>query len=192
MDIVREAPGALQNHRSNSPISLLQSALSLYNNRPHSGFRLNFVYTRCFALIHTAVTMAYFLAKTDPETYTIDQLEQDKHTDWDGVTNAQAVNAIKLMRPGDKVFIYHSGGESSIRGLAKVTSAPRPDPKLPKSYIAGFQFLKRLAPPTTLAEVKQSELFGQWALVRNSRLSTMAAPDEFVEWMRRRYPKAKI
>ena len=138
------------------------------------------------------VAMAYFLAKTDPDTYTIDQLEHDKQTDWDGVTNAQALMAIKSMRPGDKVFIYHSGGESAITGLAKVVSEAKPDPKLPKSFMAGFQFLKRLAPPTTLAEIKQSHLFDQWNLVRNSRLSTMPAPEEFVEWMRLRYPKAKI
>ena len=136
--------------------------------------------------------MTYFLAKTDPETYTIERLEQDKQTDWDGVTNPQAVNTIKTMRPGDKVFIYHSGGESAIKGLAKVISAPRPDPNLPKSCIADFQFLKRLTPPTTLSEIKQSKLFDQWSLVRQTRLSTMAAPDEFVEWMRIRYPKAKI
>jgi predicted RNA-binding protein with PUA-like domain len=136
--------------------------------------------------------MAYFLAKTDPETYTIEQLEQDKQTTWDGVANAQAVSAIKLMRPGDKVFIYHSGGESAIKGLAKVVSAPRPDPNLPKSFMVDFQFLKRLAPPTALSEIKQSKLFDQWALVRQSRLSTMAAPDDFVEWMRLRYPKAKV
>ncbi len=136
--------------------------------------------------------MAYFLAKTDPETYTIEQLQQDKRTNWDGVTNAQAVNAIKTMRPGDKVFIYHSGGESAITGLAKVVSAPRPDPALPKSYMADFQFLKRLTPPTALAEIKQSGLFSQWSLVRQSRLSTMATPDDFVEWMRGRYPKANI
>jgi len=136
--------------------------------------------------------MAYFLAKTDPDTYTIDQLEQDKQTEWDGVKNAQALMAIKQMRPGDKVFIYHSLGQSAIVGLAKVISAPKPDPKIPKSFSVGMQFLKRLNPPTTLAEVKQSKMFDHWGLVRQSRLSTMAAPEEFVDWMRARYPKAKI
>ena len=96
------------------------------------------------------------------------------------------------MRPGDKVFIYHSGGKPAISGLAKVVSAPRPDPGVPKSYTVGFQFLKRLTPPTSLAEIKRSKLFDQWALIRQSRLSTMAVPGEFVEWMRRRYPKSKI
>ncbi len=136
--------------------------------------------------------MAYFLAKTDPETYTIDQLEQDKQTLWDGVKNAQAIIVIKTMRPGDKVFIYHSMGQAAITGMAKVISPPVPDPKEPKSYVPGFQFVRRLEPPTTLSEIKLSHLFDNWALVRQSRLSTMAAPEEFVEWMRLRYPKAKI
>src|SRR5579871_1224234 len=79
--------------------------------------------------------MAYFLAKTDPETYSIDDLERDKKTAWDGVTNAQAVRAIREMRPGDRVFIYHSGGVSGVVGLATVESEPRSDPKNPKSAI---------------------------------------------------------
>ena len=54
--------------------------------------------------------MTYFLAKTDPDTYSVDDLEKQKTTTWDVVTNLQAVRAIREMRPGDKVFIYHSGG----------------------------------------------------------------------------------
>ena len=136
--------------------------------------------------------MSYFLAKTDPETYSIDQLEQDKKTVWDGVTNPQAVRAIREMRSGDKVFIYHSGGNSAIVGLARVVSDSRSDPKNPKSAVVDFEFVERLDPPVTLSEIKQSELFEDWALVRQGRLSTMAAPEKFVEWMRKRYPKAKI
>ena len=136
--------------------------------------------------------MKYFLAKTDPETYSIDQLEKEKKTAWDGVTNPQAVRAIREMRPGDKVFIYHSGGLSAIMGLARVVSAPRPDPKNPKSAVVDLEFLGRIEPPVTLAEIKQSKLFDDWALVRQGRLSTMAAPESFVDWMRKKYPKAKI
>ena len=98
--------------------------------------------------------MAYFLAKTDPETYSIDQLEKDRKTVWDGVNNPQAVRAIREMRPGDKVFIYHSGGLSAVVGLARVLSDGRPDPKNPKSAVADFEFLTRLEPPVTLAEIK--------------------------------------
>jgi predicted RNA-binding protein with PUA-like domain len=136
--------------------------------------------------------MTYFLAKTDPDTYSIGDFERDQQTTWDGVTNAQAVRAIREMKPGDRVFIYHSGGESVILGMAKVVSAPRTDPKNPKSAIVDLAFAGRLDPPTSLTEIKQSGRFSDWALVRQSRLSTMAAPEEFVLWMQARYPKAKI
>jgi predicted RNA-binding protein with PUA-like domain len=136
--------------------------------------------------------MAYFLAKTDPQTYSIDDLERENKTAWDGVTNPQAVRAIKEMRPGDKVFIYHSGGVSGVVGLAVVRSEPRPDPQNPKSAVVDLEFAGRLEPPTTLAEVKQSKKFDDWALVRQGRLSTMAAPASFVEWMRKRYANANL
>jgi len=136
--------------------------------------------------------MNYFLAKTDPETYSIDDFEREKRTAWDGVTNAQAVRAIREMRPGDRVFIYHSGGASSVVGMSVVRSEPRDDPKNPKSAVVGLEFAERLDPPVTLAEIKQSGKFGDWALVRQGRLSTMAAPEKFVAWMRERCPKAKI
>jgi predicted RNA-binding protein with PUA-like domain len=136
--------------------------------------------------------MSYFLAKTDPETYSIDDLERQKRTVWDGVRNPQAVRAIRDMHSGDRVFIYHSGGVSGVVGLAIVRSEPRPDPKNPKSAVVDLEFVGRLDPPTSLGEIKQSKKFDDWALVRQGRLSTMAAPEKFVEWMRARYPKAKI
>ncbi len=136
--------------------------------------------------------MNYFLAKTDPETYSIDDLERDQKTVWDGVTNPQAVRAIREMRTGDRVFLYHSGGVSGVVGMATIRSDGRPDPKNPKSAVADLEYAGRLDPPTTLAEIKQSKKFEDWALVRQSRLSTMQAPPNFVEWMRKRYPKAKI
>jgi predicted RNA-binding protein with PUA-like domain len=136
--------------------------------------------------------MAYFLAKTDPETYSIDQLEKEKRTTWDGVNNPQAVRAIRDMKPGDKVFIYHSGGLSAVVGLAKVVSESRPDPKNPRSAVADFEYVGRIDPPVTLAEIKQSKQFDDWALVRQGRLSTMHAPETFVNWMRKKNPKAKI
>lgn len=136
--------------------------------------------------------MNYFLAKTDPETYSIENLEKDGKTVWDGVRNPQALRAIREMRSGDRVFIYHSMGESAIMGMAKVISEPRPDPKNGKLTVVDLEFLKRLDPPTTLREIKESHLFDDWSLVRQSRLSTMGAPDAFAEWMRKKYPKAKV
>ena len=136
--------------------------------------------------------MNYFLAKTEPGTYSIDDLERDRRTSWDGVTNPQAVRAIREMKPGDIVFIYHSGGVSSVMGMATVKSDPRNDPKNPKSAVVDLEFAGRLESPVTLAEIKQSGKFNDLALVRQGRLSTMAVPEKFVTWMRARYPKAKI
>ena len=136
--------------------------------------------------------MAYFLAKSEPEVYSIDDLERDKRTTWDGVKNPQAVRAIREMKPGDRVFIYHSGGVSSVVGIANVRSEPRDDAKNPKSAVVDLEFGGHLDPPTSLAEIKQSKLFDDWALVRQGRLSTMSVPERFVQWMRKRYPKTKI
>jgi predicted RNA-binding protein with PUA-like domain len=96
------------------------------------------------------------------------------------------------MRTGDRVFIYHSMGDPSIVGLAKVASSPRPDPKDAKLTVVDFEFVSKLEPPTTLREIKEGGLFPDWALVRQSRLSTMSVPPAFVEWMRKRYGKTKI
>jgi predicted RNA-binding protein with PUA-like domain len=136
--------------------------------------------------------MTYFLAKTEPGTYSIDQLERDRQTVWDGVTNPQAVKAILEMAAGDKVFIYHSGGHSAVVGIADVLKGGRPDPKNPKSAVVDLAFASRLDPPATLAEIKESGKFSDWALVRQGRLSTMRAPESFVAWMRKRYPQAKL
>ena len=136
--------------------------------------------------------MTYYLAKTDPETYSIDDLERERKTAWDGVSNPQAVRAIRAMRPGDRVFIYHSGGVSGIVGLATVRSEARDDPKNARSAVVDLEFSGRLEPATSLAEIKQSGKFADWALVRQGRLSTMSAPDDFVAWMRARYPKTKF
>jgi len=133
--------------------------------------------------------MSWFLAKTDPETYSLDDLEREKRTVWDGVTNPQAVRAIREMKPGDDVLIYHSGGESAILGIARVVTAPRDDPKNPRSAVVELQFVRRLDAPVTLSEVRASGLFADWALGRQPRLSTMAVPGKFIAWLRHRFPR---
>jgi predicted RNA-binding protein with PUA-like domain len=134
----------------------------------------------------------YYLAKTDPETYSLEQFEKEKRTVWDGVRNAQALQAIRAMKKKDRVFIYHSMGEAAVMGLAMVLSDPRPDPKDPKLTVVELEYLSRFDPPVTLREIKESKLFDDWALVRQSRLSTMTAPAAFVEWVRKRFPKMTI
>ena len=126
----------------------------------------------------------YYLAKTDPDTYSVDQLERDIETVWDGVRNPTALRAIRAMKKGDRAFIYHSMGEPAVVGLADIVSDSRPDPKDPKLAVVDIRFLRRIDPPVTLRAIKESGLFNDWALVRQSRLSTMPAPEDFVEWMR--------
>lgn len=135
---------------------------------------------------------SYFLAKTDPETYPVEQLERDGQTVWDGVRNPQALRAIRDMKPGDRVFLYHSMSDAAIVGLADVVGGGRDDPNNPKLAVADFRFRGRIDPPVTLREIKESHLFDDWALVRQSRLSTMLAPGEFVKWMKSKRPKASI
>ncbi len=128
--------------------------------------------------------MAFFLAKTDPKTYSIDDLAREKTTVWDGVRNAAALLAIRAMRPGDEVLIYHSQGEAAIVGLARVDSEPRIDPNDPKSWVVDMTFVRRLSQPVTLSEIKESHLFDDWALVRQGRLSTMSVPENVITWLR--------
>src|SRR5437763_12894255 len=108
--------------------------------------------------------MAYFLAKTDPATYSIDDLEREGTTTWDGVRTAAALQAIRAMRPDDEVLIYHSGGESAIVGLARVISEPRQDPNDSKSWVVDMEFVRRLPQSVTLREIKDSHLFDDWSL----------------------------
>ena len=130
--------------------------------------------------------MKYFLAKTDPETYSLDDLERDRKTVWDGVKNPQALRAIREMKTGDTVYVYHSMGDPKVVGIAKVASDPRPDPKNEKLSVVDLEFVRRLDTPVALREIKESGLFDDWSLVRQSRLSTMAAPPAFAEWMKKR------
>jgi len=130
--------------------------------------------------------MAYFLAKTDPKTYSIDDLEKDKTTVWDGVRNAAALLAIRSMHFNDDLLIYHSQGEAAIVGLARIVSEPRLDPNDPKSWVVDVEFKRRFNRPVTLHEIKESHLFDDWALVRQGRLSTMSVPESVVTWLKER------
>jgi predicted RNA-binding protein with PUA-like domain len=134
----------------------------------------------------------YFLAKTDPETYSVEQLEREGETLWDGVRNPQALKAIREMKTGDCVFIYHSMGNSAVVGVAEVTTPGRPDAKDPKLAVAGLRFRCRIHPPVTLKEIKASGKFDDWALIRQSRLSTMAAPASFADWLQRQRPGCRF
>jgi predicted RNA-binding protein with PUA-like domain len=128
--------------------------------------------------------MAYFLAKSEPSVYSISDLERDGETVWDGVTNNAALLAIRAMKPGDIALFYHSGGESAIVGTAEIISEPRPDLNVPKSWVVDVRYRGRVAPAISLRQVKESGLFNDFALVRQSRLSTMPVPQSFIDWLR--------
>ena len=128
--------------------------------------------------------MVYFLAKTDPKSYSIDDLEHDKTTVWDGVRSAAALLAIRAMHTNDDVLIYHSQSEAAIVGLARVVSEPRLDPNDPKSWVVDIEYIGRFIQPVTLHEIKESHLFDDWALVRQGRLSTMSVPENVVIWLK--------
>jgi predicted RNA-binding protein with PUA-like domain len=129
----------------------------------------------------------YFLAKTDPDTYSIDDFIKEGVTPWDGVHNYQAVNVIKSWKPGDLVFIYHSMGQAKIVGLSEVIDEPRPDEndKRKISWFANLRLIRTYDEnqQVSLKDVKASGKFQDFALVKQSRLSTMACPPEFVKWL---------
>jgi predicted RNA-binding protein with PUA-like domain len=122
----------------------------------------------------------------------MEQLEREGQTVWDGVKNPQALRAIRDMKAGNRVYIYHSMSDAAIVGVAEIVGDGRPDPKDSKLAVADFRFRCRVEPPVTLREIKQSGLFEDWALVRQSRLSTMAAPDKFVQWIQSLRPKCRF
>lgn len=129
--------------------------------------------------------MNYFLAKTDPETYSIEDFEKEKTTVWNGIRSPQALRAVKAMRKGDRVLIYHSQGKAAIMGLAEVISDPRPDSEIEKSWVVDMKFIKRFSEPILLKEIKESGLFDDWNLVFQGRLSTMTVPGEFIVWLKK-------
>lgn len=130
--------------------------------------------------------MKYYLAKSDPETYGIKDLEKEGTTTWNGVKNPTAVGFLKKMEKGDKVLIYHSQGEAAIVGLAEVVGNSRPDPKEPRSWLVDFKYVKTFKEPyITLKQIKETGKFPDFKLVRISRLSTMDVPEEFVTWLKK-------
>lgn len=133
--------------------------------------------------------MSYFLAKSDPDTYSMEDMEREQITNWDGVRNYQAVNFIKTWKPGDLVFIYHSQGQNSIVGLVEVTTLPEPDLHDERKicWFTKVRFVRTYPKELqiTLKQIKQSGLFDDWFLVRQSRLSTMSVPDIFVKWAKK-------
>jgi len=111
-----------------------------------------------------------YLLKTEPSVYSFADLQRDRSTVCDGVTNPVAVKHLREMKPGDQLVIYHTGYEKSAVGTASVISVDAADPKNPQVKIKAGKAIGR---PLTLAEVKANKLFADSPLVRQGRLSVV-------------------
>lgn len=130
--------------------------------------------------------MATFLLKTEPSEYSFDDLTKAGRATWDGVSNNAALGHIRSMRPGDELFIYHTGEERRIVGLARVVSDPREDPANkgknargePKFAVVDVEPLRAAKTPLTLDKVKADARFRTFPLVTQGRLSVMPVPPD--------------
>ncbi len=122
--------------------------------------------------------MNYWLMKTEPSTYSWDDLTRDKKTGWDGVRNYQARNNLKAMKKGDMVFIYHSLEDKSVIGIATITKEHFPDPKEPDWVLVEVSPEKKLKNPVSLAQIKADKRLSDMVLVKSSRLSVQPVKKE--------------
>ena len=124
--------------------------------------------------------MNYWLLKTEPNTFSWDDLVRDKKTGWDGVRNFQARSHLKAIKKGDLAFVYHTGEEKSVVGIAKVTKENYPDPKDNEWVAIEIAPVNKLKSPVTLAQIKADKRLTNMVLVRASRLSVQPVKkDEF-------------
>ena len=117
--------------------------------------------------------MNYWLLKSEPSSYSWDQLVKDGRTNWNGVRNATAVNNLKAMKKGDRAFFYHSNEGLEIVGIAEIQKEFYPDPadKTGRFGMVDLAPVMPLKTPVTLAALKADPRFHDLALVRLSRLS---------------------
>jgi predicted RNA-binding protein with PUA-like domain len=125
-----------------------------------------------------------WILKTDADSYTFDDLQRERRTAWDGITNPLALRYLRSMVPGDEALIYHSGDEKAVVGFARVTGAPYPDPKHgdAKLVVVDVEAGARLPNRVTLAAIKADDAFVDLALVRQPRLSVV--PVSPPQWKR--------
>jgi predicted RNA-binding protein with PUA-like domain len=116
-----------------------------------------------------------WLLKTEPATYSFDDLEREGRACWDGVANPVALRNLRAMKRGDRVLVYHTGGEKAVVGTAEVVREAYPDPKAKdgRQVVVDIEPRGRLARPVTLAEVKAMAELAESPLVRQGRLSVV-------------------
>ena len=111
-----------------------------------------------------------YLLKTEPSTYSFADLQKEKSTIWDGVSNPVAMKYLRGMKPDERLVIYHTGDEKTAVGTATVVSVDASDARNPQVKIKAG---KAIAKPVTLADVKASTVFAESPLVRQGRLSVV-------------------
>ena len=126
----------------------------------------------------------YWILKTEPNSYSFEDLQNDAGTVWDGVKNNLALKHIRTMKSGDKALVYHTGTVKALIGEANVVSDPYPDPQgdSDKLVVVDLKPGKRLGRPVPLAEIKAEASLADLALVRMGRLSVVPATDK--QWKR--------
>ncbi len=124
--------------------------------------------------------MQYWLMKSEPESYSWDDLVRDGETEWDGVRNNAARLHLRAMTPGDQAIFYHSGDVKAAVGVMAVSSDPHPDPKDTDWVAVRVKPVAALNPPVTLAAMKAEDALAGMAMIRQSRLSVSPVSD--AEW----------
>ncbi len=114
-----------------------------------------------------------WLMKTEPETYSYDDLVREGKTVWDGVTNPLALKHIRSMQKGDRVLVYHTGSEKAVIGIAEVVGNPAAPKRDLKLAVVEIKAVAKLKSPVTLQAIKANKLFAAFELVRLPRLSVM-------------------
>lgn len=124
--------------------------------------------------------MVHWLMKSEPESYSWDDLVRDGGTEWDGVRNNAARLHLKAMKAGDEAFFYHSMSDKAVVGIMRIAREAQPDEKAPDWVSVRVEPVARLARPVTLAEIKSDPRLARMELIRQSRLSVAPVRDE--EW----------
>jgi predicted RNA-binding protein with PUA-like domain len=124
--------------------------------------------------------VAYWLLKTEPSEYSYSDLEREKETVWNGVSNNLALLNLRLIRKGDLAIIYHTGEEKAAVGIVEIRSEPYADPKLknPKLAVVDIKAKRKLKRPVTLAEIKTHPKLQAFDLLRIPRLSVVPVSQE--------------
>ena len=126
--------------------------------------------------------MAYWLMKSEPESYGWPDLMRDGGAEWDGVRNNAAQLHLKAMTKGDEAFFYHSMSDKAVVGIMRITREAQPDPKDKEWVSVRVEPVRALDRPVTLAEIKAQPKLAKMELIRQSRLSVAPVRDE--EWAR--------